>query len=146
MANRGKNSNGSQFFLTYRPCQHLDYKHTVFGKVIGGLAVLDLMEQVETDKKERPKTAIKITEVCIFNDPFEEWQQEKAQSKNAKELPKEQLSSAKRERTEVHQIGKYLPITSDANTDEALDVNDSSRAAKVAKVRKTLGHSTFDNW
>lgn len=37
MANSGPNSNQSQFFITYRSCKHLDGKHTIFGKIVGGL-------------------------------------------------------------------------------------------------------------
>ena len=40
MAHAGKNTGGSQFFLTFRPTEHLDGKHTVFGRVIEGFDVL----------------------------------------------------------------------------------------------------------
>jgi len=45
MANAGPNTNGSQFFITHSPQSHLNGKHTVFGKVVNGLDVLDSIEQ-----------------------------------------------------------------------------------------------------
>ena len=46
MANAGPNTNGSQFFLTFIPCNWLDNKHVVFGKVVDGMQVLDALESV----------------------------------------------------------------------------------------------------
>merc|ERR1719321_2661865 len=46
MANAGPNTNGSQFFLTFIPCNWLDGKHCVFGKVVDGFPVLDALESV----------------------------------------------------------------------------------------------------
>ena len=45
MANAGPNTNGSQFFITHVPCGWLDGKHTVFGKVIEGIEVVDAVKQ-----------------------------------------------------------------------------------------------------
>jgi peptidyl-prolyl cis-trans isomerase-like protein 2 len=72
MANSGPNTNGSQFFITYAQVPHLNGKHTVFGRTVGGLEVLDKMEAVPTDDADRPKTPITIKKITIFVNPFEE--------------------------------------------------------------------------
>ena len=46
MANAGKNTNGSQFFITFIKCYWLDNNHVVFGKVVDGLKLLDEIEKV----------------------------------------------------------------------------------------------------
>jgi len=59
MANRGINTNGSQFFITTADCGWIDGKHVVFGKVIEGMEVLNAIEAQGTENG-KPKGEIKI--------------------------------------------------------------------------------------
>lgn len=54
MANSGPHTNGSQFFVLYKSANHLNFKHTVFGVVVGGLTTLATMEKVPVDDNDRP--------------------------------------------------------------------------------------------
>lgn len=47
MANRGPGTNGSQFFITFTATPHLNGKHTVFGRIVEGLDVLDRLTRIQ---------------------------------------------------------------------------------------------------
>lgn len=66
MAHAGKNTGGSQFFLTFRPTEHLDGKHTVFGRVIDGFDVPSKLTRTQSQDGQpipglQPDTIVKAT-------------------------------------------------------------------------------------
>jgi len=66
MANAGPNTNGSQFFISVVDNLYLDGKHTVFGRVLGGLDVAENITKVERDQQDRPKTNVVMKKVTIL--------------------------------------------------------------------------------
>ena len=70
MANSGSNTNGSQFFITFGPCSHLDGKHSAFGEISAGKEILAAMETIPTGKNDKPKKTIKIMDTIVNKNPY----------------------------------------------------------------------------
>jgi cyclophilin family peptidyl-prolyl cis-trans isomerase len=63
MANAGRNTNGSQFFITYGPTPHLNGKHGVFGRVTRGMDVLLSIRERDPQRDRQPGDAINSIEI-----------------------------------------------------------------------------------
>ncbi|KAL3134863.1 hypothetical protein ABBQ32_007828 [Trebouxia sp. C0010 RCD-2024] len=169
MANSGPGTNASQFFILYKSARHLDYKHTVFGKVVGGFDVLTAMERVPVDGDDRPESEIKITGASVFVNPYKDMEEQerlkadaerKQAEKEAGPLDTEEegignwysnpAGASKHTSTANGSgVGKYLssmPKNPAAlgTADAAPDIP-TAPAAKKQKL-KQAGYGNFDAW
>jgi peptidyl-prolyl cis-trans isomerase-like protein 2 len=169
MANKGKDTNSSQFFITYRAVPHLNKKHTIFGRVVGGTDTLSRLESVKTDEANRPLDDCILENVVVFVDPFEEFQKERAQNEHLQQ-EKEEIQrqggteddkttwtgkrirgDGKVEESAPVGVGKYLktaaaPLAEQAVAEQDEIVGEWDEPEPPKKKAKSGGFGNFDSW
>ncbi|KAK1268926.1 Peptidyl-prolyl cis-trans isomerase-like 2 [Acorus gramineus] len=156
MANSGPHTNGSQFFILYKSANHLNFKHTVFGGVVGGLTTLAAMEKVPIDDDDRPLEEIKITKVTVFVNPYTEPDEEDKEEDEKKVANEEDdkigswysnPGTGTTEPMAVGGVGKYLKartIQAEAATDNNLVVDGNAKKRKVGV--SAVEFKDFNSW
>ncbi|KAK4749439.1 hypothetical protein SAY87_026888 [Trapa incisa] len=160
MANSGPHTNGSQFFILYKSAIHLNFKHTVFGGVVGGLTTLSAMEKVPVDDDDRPLEEIKIINVTVFVNPYNEPDEEDGEEKinvekTIDDEDKDKVgtwfsnpSAGKEESVAVGSggVGKYLKAKNAQGGSSDATENGSSLKRK-RKVGASAGdYGNFSSW
>ncbi|KAJ3122520.1 hypothetical protein HK098_002781 [Nowakowskiella sp. JEL0407] len=119
MANKGPNTNGSQFFITCSDCHHLDKKHVVFGRVVSNMDFISQIENIPTER-DAPTKAVVIVNCGelqrVQKDP-------KSSTKSSKKKSKRKTSDSE-------------DSDSDSSTDSSTSSESSSSASSLRKEKK----------
>lgn len=159
MANSGLNTNKSQFYITLKGnWPHLDGKHTVFGRVVGGIDTLDDMNEQSVDKNDRPKQEIKLKSIKIYQDPFDEIErsidEERAKVVTLKrksniDLDKDCESPSKRNHArKVSLVDKESCRDDNISSSQEKSIESGNKKAALTKKIKSnkKSYGDFSNW
>jgi peptidyl-prolyl cis-trans isomerase-like 2 len=143
-------------------------KHTIFGKVVGGLDVLNKMEAIPADEDDRPEKPIKIKDIVVFVDPYEEYHNKlekrlKRQASGEYEQEKKEKARLQREQDDAMgwfgpnkkkngiakpttSIGKYIGDASKKR--DTIDDGDDGlpQFSEKKKLKNNSNYGNFDNF
>ncbi|VDD95996.1 unnamed protein product [Enterobius vermicularis] len=155
MANRGTDTNQSQFFITFRPCKYLDGKHTIFGHVVGGTDTLNAIEKVDTvEGTDKPIMDVLFMTAEVFVDPFEAAEMEVQKERDAILAKKAEAEAgifslfkqgfhAKTPKTFGTGVGRYLDL-SKFNRQKKVANEETDAGSSVPKKKKTTRSELID--
>jgi len=143
MANRGPNTNGSQFFITLKATPHLDKKHVCFGQVIEGMEIVQTMVEVEREgTKPVPMQRIIIVD-CGIGKGYSEYSttsSEEGRKKKARRTQKERKrkkKKKKRKKSSKYRKKRGTKKDSDVSSSESDYFSDASNEdCRQTKRRK----------
>ncbi|KAI8588545.1 cyclophilin-like domain-containing protein [Geranomyces variabilis] len=150
MANRGPDTNGSQFFITTVPTPHLDGKHVVFGRVVSGQALVREVEALPVDKKSRPHDPVVITNCGELErvtvpaaalkkrqEATKDDEQRRASSDDEDSSDAERKRRRKSKKDKKRRKRSQSASNSDSDSDASSSASDSSRRKRKSKNKKS---------
>lgn len=107
MANKGPDTNSSQFFITTAPAPHLDGRHVIVGKIVRGTEYILQIENIAVDGRYRPLSRIVIEKCGELK--LVKVKKDKSYRSSEKSPPQRKRSSIKRDREEILDPGVLPP-------------------------------------
>ena len=136
MANAGKNTNGSQFFITFQKTPHLNGKHTVFGRVEKGHDFLRKLEMVQTNQNDKPLKKVTIVKCgqlikkADLDKKVAAKKQEAASSESEDEKPQPKKQKEQPKKQEVKKVVQKPAESSSEDGDSDEEGNESPPPSK----------------